>query len=626
MSNQHLRKMSNELDSLTLDNDNDYDHDTDDDSNSSSSYYSNNHIDAPMASNLPPINFNDGKAPKQSMTAATKQMIGPYVIGEIMGKGGSASVYKGLNTVSGDFVAVKCFQKSKISREQLSSIMVELDLLQKLSHDNIVRILGKDENDTTIYLIMEYMENGSLASIMNQFGTFPESLICTYIEQVLQGLVYLHSENVIHRDIKAANILINKIGDAKLADFNVAAQLNDSDKRYSVVGTPYWMAPEVIDISGHCQVSDTWSLGCTIIELLTGSPPYYNHNPMAAMFRIVQNDRPPFPKNISEELNDFLGRCFVKSVEERASASELLHHRWITKYRSNQRGSFINHRASSNIMDHISKTLSAFNNTTKDRSISCGSSGSPGSASILESINEHHLDSNDTSTDEKSNTISFRPSSLPSSPPTQRDSVELKKQIIQNTMLQERIKELEKELSVANEERMENERKSREILLSSMHYIYIVDSSGNIGVNPTVKISDDVANLRAVMRDQIETEYFHTFPDRNMVPRFIERRLTRDTLIHLPKKALETQKKREKEEKKKAEKREKEKLEKEKKDKKKMGSVSSPVLSPEVTSHSPSKTQKRSQSKGQLLTHELVKELSQQNFKLNSVPSNVKTH
>eukprot|EP01133_Synstelium_polycarpum_P012007 gene12007-14038_t len=220
----------------------------------------------PRASLLPPLNVID-KAPMESMSI--KQTIGPYVIGEMIGKGGFATVFKGLNTQSGDFVAIKRFEKTKISREQISNVM--------------------------------YMENGSLSSILNNFGTFPEVLASTYIEHVLKGLVYLHSEGIMHRDIKAANILINKVGDAKLADFNVAAELNESDKRYSVVGTPYWMAPEVIDISGHCQVSDIWSVGCTVIELLTGSPPYYNHNPMAAMFRIVQDDRPPLPKGISKK-------------------------------------------------------------------------------------------------------------------------------------------------------------------------------------------------------------------------------------------------------------------------------------------------------------------------------------
>ncbi|EFA86092.1 putative protein serine/threonine kinase [Heterostelium album PN500] len=602
-----------------------------------------NGIYMPAASNLPPLNFSsESRNKKASMTSSLKNMIGPYVIGEMIGKGGFATVFKGLNSISGDFVAIKRFDKSKISKEQLTSVMVELDFLKKFEHDNIVSVLGKDENDTYIYLILEYMENGSLSSIMNQFGTFPESLVSNYIEHVLNGLIYLHSENIIHRDIKAANILINKVGDAKLADFNVAAQLGESDKRYSVVGTPYWMAPEVIDISGHCQVSDIWSVGCTIIELLTGSPPYYNHNPMAAMFRIVQDVKPPYPKNITTELNEFLDRCFVKSVEERASAKELINHRWIAKYKSNRAS--VNPRAS-NVMDHISKTISAFNSKSGDASGSSNNNSPMSSSpnvhhSYLENVNEHHFTSDD---DEKSNTIAIRPSSTNSS--LTQDSEELRKLTMENNLLKQRIKELEKESNKEKDRADEYERKYKEILLSSMHYMYIIDSSMNIGQNGSVNlqnISQEVSQLRNAMRDQIESEYYQAYPNYNLVPRFIERRMTRDTLINLPKKSIETQKK----EKKKAEKKEKEKLEKEKKEKERLEKIShekkksgstfniSPEFKPENTStpnllslhrntsSGGDKTaHKRIPSKNQLINQELSHVLSQQNFKLNNINS-----
>jgi serine/threonine protein kinase len=138
---------------------------------------------------------------------------------------------------------------------------------------------------------LEYVENGSLANIIkpNKFGPFPESLVAVYIAQVLEGLVYLHEQGVIHRDIKGANILTTKEGLVKLADFGVATKLNEADvNTHSVVGTPYWMAPEVIEMSGVCAASDIWSVGCTVIELLTCVPPYYDLQPMPALFRIVQ--------------------------------------------------------------------------------------------------------------------------------------------------------------------------------------------------------------------------------------------------------------------------------------------------------------------------------------------------
>lgn len=118
--------------------------------------------------------------------------------------------------------------------------------------------------------------------------------------QVLQGLLYLHDQGVIHRDIKGANILTTKDGKVKLADFGVSTStLTGGDKEAQVVGTPYWMAPEVIELSGATTASDIWSLGSTVIELLEGNPPYYNMPPMPALFAIVNDDHPPLPQGVS---------------------------------------------------------------------------------------------------------------------------------------------------------------------------------------------------------------------------------------------------------------------------------------------------------------------------------------
>jgi len=127
--------------------------------------------------------------------------------------------------------------------------------------------------------------------------------VTVYIAQVLEGLVYLHEQGVIHRDIKGANILTTKEGLVKLADFGVATKLNEADfNTHSVVGTPYWMAPEVIELSGVCAASDIWSVGCTIIELLTCVPPYYDLQPMPALYRIVQVF-PSFYEFVLSQLN-----------------------------------------------------------------------------------------------------------------------------------------------------------------------------------------------------------------------------------------------------------------------------------------------------------------------------------
>ncbi len=145
-----------------------------------------------------------------------------------------------------------------------------------------------------------YCENGSLHSICKAYGKFPENLVGVYMTQVLQGLQYLHDQGVIHRDIKGANILTTKDGTVKLADFGVSTStLAGPDKEAQVVGTPYWMAPEIIQLSGATSASDIWSVGCTVIELLQGKPPYHNLAAMPALFAIVNDDHPPLPEGVS---------------------------------------------------------------------------------------------------------------------------------------------------------------------------------------------------------------------------------------------------------------------------------------------------------------------------------------
>ncbi|XAR64021.1 Non-specific serine/threonine protein kinase [Bertholletia excelsa] len=266
----------------------------------------------------------------------SKTLDNKYMLGDEIGKGAYGRVYKGLDLENGDFVAIKQVSLENIAQEDLNIIMQEIDLLKNLNHKNIVKYLGSLKTKTHLHIILEFVENGSLANIIkpNKFGPFPESLVAVYIAQVLEGLVYLHEQGVIHRDIKGANILTTKEGLVKLADFGVATKLTEADvNTHSVVGTPYWMAPEVIEMSGVCAASDIWSVGCTVIELLTCVPPYYDLQPMPALFRIVQDDHPPIPDSLSPDITDFLRQCFKKDARQRPDAKTLLSHPWIQNSR-----------------------------------------------------------------------------------------------------------------------------------------------------------------------------------------------------------------------------------------------------------------------------------------------------
>ncbi|KAM9976606.1 hypothetical protein ACTFIR_010448 [Dictyostelium discoideum] len=253
--------------------------------------------------------------------------IGEYTLGEKIGRGAFGQVFKGLNGKTGEFAAIKQIDSNKIDESSLQSVKGEVEILHKLRHNNIVKVLGVVEVQAQLNFILEYVENGSLRDVIEKFGPLSEELCIIYLYQMLQGLAYLHSNKVIHRDIKASNILITKEGVIKLADFGVASQIDsESQLRFSVVGTPFWMAPESIEISGCSSACDIWSLGSTMIELLTGNPPYYTLQPMAAMFRIVSDQHPPFPTDISKEFLDYFQQSFKKDPTQRPTAQELLQH------------------------------------------------------------------------------------------------------------------------------------------------------------------------------------------------------------------------------------------------------------------------------------------------------------
>ena len=231
-----------------------------------------------------------------------------YVIGDELGRGAFGKVWRAVDVLSGQLVALKEVQKSLVAGDQLNDILREAALLREFDHPHIVRIIRVIETQRHLYFILDFIEGGSLHDAKSKFGVFPEVLLVRYMAQVLEGLRYLHSLHIVHRDIKGANILLTKDGTVKLADFGscVFARL---DQKLTMVGTPFWMAPEVIAQENNLGLaSDIWSLGCTVIELLTGSPPYWKLGANAALFRMSVDPHPPLPTNISDELHDFLKR------------------------------------------------------------------------------------------------------------------------------------------------------------------------------------------------------------------------------------------------------------------------------------------------------------------------------
>lgn len=274
----------------------------------------------------------DATGPKHKIivTEAGKNIT--YQLGNCIGRGQFGSVYRALNLNSGQMVAVKRIKLEGRTDDEVTELMGEVDLLKSLTHPSVVKYEGLVRGPDVVSIILEYVENGSLLHTLKAFGNFPEKLVASYVVKILEGLNYLHEQNVVHCDLKAANILTTKNGNVKLSDFGVSLNLKAVKKmgnKNDAIGTPNWMAPEVIELKGVTTAADIWSLGCTIIELLTGKPPYYDMLAMSAMFRIVEDDCPPIPEKCSDALRDLLLQCFNKDPTKRPSAETLFEHEWI---------------------------------------------------------------------------------------------------------------------------------------------------------------------------------------------------------------------------------------------------------------------------------------------------------
>jgi len=254
-----------------------------------------------------------------------------FTLLEKLGEGSYGSVWKALHNKSKQITAIK-----KIPVENdLDEIIKEIKIMKLCKSPYIISYYGSYFKDSELWIVMEFCGGGSVSDLMKITDkNLNEEQIAVVLKDALKGLDYLHELKKIHRDIKAGNILLNDKGEGKLADFGVSGQLSDTmAKRQTVIGTPFWMAPEVIQEVGYDVKADIWSLGITAIELAESKPPYANIHPMRAIFMIPSRPPPKLsePDKWSKEFNDFVSQCLTKNPEYRPSASTLLKHPFISK-------------------------------------------------------------------------------------------------------------------------------------------------------------------------------------------------------------------------------------------------------------------------------------------------------
>ncbi|KAJ1918398.1 mitogen-activated protein kinase kinase kinase [Mycoemilia scoparia] len=267
-----------------------------------------------------------------------------WLKGRQIGKGSFGQVFIALNVTNRELIAVKQIKvpslgsiKSKTrkrNKDRIQKLYAEIELLKDFEHENIVQYLGFDITKSTMNIFLEYVSGGTVSSLTQQYGPLAEPVVHSFLQQILAGLEYLHSHNILHRDIKGANILVNEQGVCKISDFGISKKAHDDKQAYDrntrasgvLRGSLYWMAPEVLSRDGYSAKVDVWSVGCMTIEMWTGKHPWPKYESLNIIYHLSHKHAPPLPSDLTKDGLDFCHCCLQAEPDDRWTATQLRNH------------------------------------------------------------------------------------------------------------------------------------------------------------------------------------------------------------------------------------------------------------------------------------------------------------
>ncbi|SPO21850.1 related to BCK1 ser/thr protein kinase of the MEKK family [Ustilago trichophora] len=287
-----------------------------------------------------PASASSAESP--SSDTSSHKPVFKWVKGDLIGKGTYGRVYLALNATTGEMIAVKQVELPRTASDRedsrqkgvVAALKSEIETLKDLDHPHIVSYLGFEETTTFLSIFLEYVPGGSVGSCLRKHGKFEEPTIKSFLHQILEGLAYLHSKGILHRDLKADNILVDFEGICKISDFGTVRRSDDiygNVENMSLQGSIFWMAPEVVSLSkkGYSAKIDIWSLGCVVLEMFAGRRPWSDDEAVQAMFKIgAERKAPPIPADVklSKQAAHFLKNCFEVDPAKRPTAQRLLDH------------------------------------------------------------------------------------------------------------------------------------------------------------------------------------------------------------------------------------------------------------------------------------------------------------